>query len=384
MVKPRIAVLALNPHAGDGGLLGREEEETIRPAVNDAYAAGVLAFGPFAADGFFASGNYAHYDAVLAMYHDQGLAPFKTLTPDGVNYTAGLCEVRTSPDHGVAYDIAGRDKADPQSMRNAIYAALDIVENRRRWAAMSVDPLQHFERDRGRDASAKDLPEMRRHGYDDKLAIGTLACSGGIGSLIPPSSNFIIYGVLAEQSIADLFIAGVFPGLVCMACFIVVIMIMVWRNPELAPALPRVPMHERLVSLKTGLPIIIIFIVVIYAGMFTATEGGGIGAFTTVFLALVMGRLSWSIVTSGLNDTGKTISMAFTVLGGAGVFSYFMTMSKIPMILAGVIASMNMPPMAVMFAIIVCMSLLGCFIPAIPLMLICVPIFGSASSSISS
>ena len=222
------------------------------------------------------------------------------------------------------------------------------------------------------------LPEMRRHGYDDKLAIGTLACSGGIGSLIPPSSNFIIYGVLAEQSIADLFIAGVFPGLVCMACFIVVIMIMVWRNPELAPALPRVPMHERLVSLKTGLPIIIIFIVVIggiYAGMFTATEGGGIGAFTTVFLALVMGRLSWSIVTSGLNDTGKTISMAFTVLGGAGVFSYFMTMSKIPMILAGVIASMNMPPMAVMFAIIVCMSLLGCFIPAIPLMLICVPIF---------
>ena len=166
VVKPRIAVLALNPHAGDGGLLGREEEETIRPAVNDAYAAGVLAFGPFAADGFFASGNYAHYDAVLAMYHDQGLAPFKTLTPDGVNYTAGLCKVRTSPDHGVAYDIAGRDKADPQSMRNAIYAALDIVENRRRWAAMSADPLQHFERDRGRDVSAKDLPEMREGRHD--------------------------------------------------------------------------------------------------------------------------------------------------------------------------------------------------------------------------
>ena len=100
------------------------------------------------------------------MYHDQGLAPFKTLTPDGVNYTAGLCKVRTSPDHGVAYDIAGRDKADPQSMRNAIYAALDIVENRRRWAAMSADPLQHFERDRGRDASAKDLSEMREGRHD--------------------------------------------------------------------------------------------------------------------------------------------------------------------------------------------------------------------------
>ena len=153
-------------------------------------------------------------------------------------------------------------------------------------------------------------------------------------------------------------------------------MIMVWRNPELAPPLPRVPMHERLVSLKTGLPIIIIFIVVIRGHLRRHVHGHGRRRHRRVHdFALVMGRLSWSIVTNGLNDTGKTISMAFTVLGGAGVFSYFMTMSKIPMILAGVIASMNMPPMAVMFAIIVCMSLLGCFIPAIPLMLICVPIF---------
>ena len=166
IVEPRIAVMALNPHAGDGGLLGREEQEIIRPAIVEAFSKGVLAFGPFAADGLFAGGGYAKYDGILAMYHDQGLAPFKTLTPDGVNYTAGLCEVRTSPDHGVAYDIAGRDKADPQSMRNAIYAALDIVENRRRWAAMSADPLQHFERDRGRDASAKDLPEMREGRHD--------------------------------------------------------------------------------------------------------------------------------------------------------------------------------------------------------------------------
>ena len=166
IVEPRIAVMALNPHAGDGGLLGREEQEIIRPAIVEAFSKGVLAFGPFAADGLFAGGGYAKYDGILAMYHDQGLAPFKTLTPDGVNYTAGLYEVRTSPDHGVAYDIAGRDKADPQSMRNAIYAALDIVENRRRWAAMSADPLQHFERDRGRDASAKDLPEMREGRHD--------------------------------------------------------------------------------------------------------------------------------------------------------------------------------------------------------------------------
>lgn len=145
IVEPRIAVLSLNPHAGDGGLLGPEEEEIIRPAILEAYEQGVLAYGPFAADGLFASGNYTAYDAVLAMYHDQGLAPFKMLAPDGVNYTACLDRVRTSPDHGVAYDIAGKDKADPQSMRSAIYLAIDIVRNRRAWEAWNENPLQHVE-----------------------------------------------------------------------------------------------------------------------------------------------------------------------------------------------------------------------------------------------
>ena len=134
IVEPRIAVMALNPHAGDGGLLGREEQEIIRPAIVEAFSKGVLAFGPFAADGLFAGGGYAKYDGILAMYHDQGLAPFKSLSPDGVNFTAGLSAVRTSPDHGTAFDIAGKDKADPQSMRNAIYAAIDIAEHRRAWA----------------------------------------------------------------------------------------------------------------------------------------------------------------------------------------------------------------------------------------------------------
>lgn len=162
-VEPRIAVLSLNPHAGDGGLLGSEEERIIRPAINEAYAQGVLAFGPFAADGFFACGNYRAYDAVLAMYHDQGLTPFKTLSPDGVNFTACLDRVRTSPDHGVAYDIAGQDKADPQSMRNALYAAVDIVNRRRAWAAWTARPLPRAERERGgRDVSVKDLPEAEK------------------------------------------------------------------------------------------------------------------------------------------------------------------------------------------------------------------------------
>ena len=157
IVEPRIAVMALNPHAGDGGLLGREEQEIIRPAIVEAFSKGVLAFGPFAADGLFAGGGYAKYDGILAMYHDQGLAPFKSLSPDGVNFTAGLSAVRTSPDHGTAFDIAGKDKADPQSMRNAIYTAMDIVRNRRRWQEWTRNPLQRFERDKGRDVSVKDL-----------------------------------------------------------------------------------------------------------------------------------------------------------------------------------------------------------------------------------
>ena len=163
IVEPRIAVMALNPHAGDGGLLGREEQEIIKPAIVEAFGKGVLAFGPFAADGLFAGGGYAKYDGILAMYHDQGLAPFKTLSPDGVNFTAGLSAVRTSPDHGTAFDIAGKDKADPQSMRSAIYAAIDIVEHRRAWAEWSRNPLQRAEREKGgRDVSVKDLPQTEK------------------------------------------------------------------------------------------------------------------------------------------------------------------------------------------------------------------------------
>ena len=159
VVEPRIAVMALNPHAGDGGLLGREEQEIIRPAIVEAFNEGILAFGPFAADGLFAGGGYARYDGILAMYHDQGLAPFKSLSPDGVNFTAGLEAVRTSPDHGTAFDIAGKDKADPQSMRNAIYTAIDIVRKRAEWAEWTANPLQHAEREKtGRDTAGRETP----------------------------------------------------------------------------------------------------------------------------------------------------------------------------------------------------------------------------------
>ena len=128
---PKIAVLGLNPHCGDGGLLGDEEQQIILPAIKAANEEGILAFGPYSSDGFFGLGNYSRFDAVLAMYHDQGLTPFKALAfEDGVNYTAGLPIVRTSPDHGTAYEMAGRGMADPRSMKSAIYAAIDIFNKR--------------------------------------------------------------------------------------------------------------------------------------------------------------------------------------------------------------------------------------------------------------
>lgn len=139
---PRIAVLSLNPHAGDNGLLGSEEQEVIKPAIDELEKAGIQAFGPYPADGFFGSSAYDHFDGVLAMYHDQGLAPFKTIALEsGVNFTAGLPIIRTSPDHGTAYDIAGQGKADENSFRQAVYTAIDVFRNRKNYDEPLENPL---------------------------------------------------------------------------------------------------------------------------------------------------------------------------------------------------------------------------------------------------
>lgn len=141
--RPRIAVLALNPHCGDGGLLGDEERREIVPAIEALHDGNILAFGPYAADGFFGEGLWKKFDGILAMYHDQGLAPFKTVaSKEGVNYTSGLPFIRTSPDHGTAYDIAGQMIADPTSMREAIYRAIDIYNNRERFDDAAANPLE--------------------------------------------------------------------------------------------------------------------------------------------------------------------------------------------------------------------------------------------------
>jgi 4-hydroxythreonine-4-phosphate dehydrogenase len=150
--KPKIAVLGLNPHAGDNGLLGKEEQEIIIPAIEAAAEAGVFAFGPFPADGFFGNQAYAKFDAVLAMYHDQGLIPFKSMSfNSGVNFTAGLPVVRTSPDHGTGYDIAGKNLSVPASFREALFAAIHIVKSRREQAELTTNTLAFSKMSRDRD-----------------------------------------------------------------------------------------------------------------------------------------------------------------------------------------------------------------------------------------
>lgn len=143
ITKPKIAVLGLNPHAGDEGLIGKEEAEIIQPAIKEAKQQDVFCFGPYSSDAFFARGQYEKFDAVLAMYHDQGLIPFKSLAiGEGVNYTAGLSGIRTSPDHGTAFDIAGKGKADESSTRAALFAAIDIYRSRKGYADARKNPMR--------------------------------------------------------------------------------------------------------------------------------------------------------------------------------------------------------------------------------------------------
>ena len=165
--KPRIAVLALNPHAGDAGLLGKEEQEIIVPAIEKAKEQGIWAFGPYAADGFFGTGHFTHFDAVLAMYHDQGLIPFKTLDMTGVNFTAGLNIVRTSPDHGTGYDLAGKDQADERSMRNALFMAIDVLRQREQFDELTANPLPFIVREDREGRPRREFIDFKTTKYND-------------------------------------------------------------------------------------------------------------------------------------------------------------------------------------------------------------------------
>lgn len=147
--KPRIAVMGLNPHAGDNGLIGLEERDVIIPAINQANEEGIVAMGPYPSDGFFGSDSFTKFDAILAMYHDQGLAPFKVVNFDsGVNFTSGLPIVRTSPDHGTAYDLAGKNAANPNSFRQSLYLAIDLFKNRQQHNVLTANPLKSVDPDK--------------------------------------------------------------------------------------------------------------------------------------------------------------------------------------------------------------------------------------------
>jgi 4-hydroxythreonine-4-phosphate dehydrogenase len=141
--KPKIALLGINPHSGDNGVIGKEDDEVLRPVIKEMSEKGHLVFGPYAADSFFGSDNYKNFDAILAAYHDQGLIPFKTLSfGKGVNFTAGLNKVRTSPDHGTAYEIAGKGVADNSSFKEAVFMALHIFKNRQEYKELTGNPLK--------------------------------------------------------------------------------------------------------------------------------------------------------------------------------------------------------------------------------------------------
>ena len=155
--------MGLNPHSGDGGAIGKEEIEIIEPAIRELFDNGILAFGPFPADSYFQPNKYKKFDAVLAMYHDQGLAPFKTLAyEEGVNYTAGLPFIRTSPDHGVAYDIAGQNIADPQSFTEAIFMGIKIFKNRMEYNDLMTNRMQPRKSSNSHGYD-EDLPRDNRH-----------------------------------------------------------------------------------------------------------------------------------------------------------------------------------------------------------------------------
>ncbi len=222
------------------------------------------------------------------------------------------------------------------------------------------------------------LPEMKRYNYKDILSIGTITCSGTLGTLIPPSLGFIIYANLTEQSIGRLFIAGIIPGIICALLMMGLIYVLCRIDPNLGPPASKVTWKEKFLSLKSSGPVAGLFLLVIggmYIGIFTANEGGGIGAFGALFLGLAMRRLNWNGFKSALVNSAKFIAMCFTLLGGANMFGYAVTTSNLPNMMANFVNSLDISPLGVMWIIILILLILGCFIPSIPMLVICIPVF---------
>ncbi len=223
------------------------------------------------------------------------------------------------------------------------------------------------------------LPEMRKYKYDDSLSSASIAAGGALGILIPPSVIFIVYGIAAEQSIGKLFLAGIIPGVLLMLLYMAAIYILVKRKPELGPAGPKSNLKEILSSLKDGLlEIIVVFLISIgglFAGWFTPTEAGAVGAGSILLITLIRRRITWEGFKKSLNDTVRTTAMIMLMVAGAIIFGRFIAVSRLPFALANWASSLALPPFGVMAAILLIYLLLGCFIDALALILLTIPIF---------
>ncbi len=221
------------------------------------------------------------------------------------------------------------------------------------------------------------LPEMRKYKYDDGLATGSIAAGGTLGILIPPSIGFVIYGILTEESVGRLLLAGILPGLLLSAFFILTIYVISKRNPRMAPASPRSSYKERLGSLSGTWGILLLFLIVmggIYSGVFTPIEAAGIGAFGALLIGLMRRRLNFALILKSLQDTLRTTGMIFLILIGAEIFTLFLGVSKLPMYLADVIGSIELPPYLILAVILFFYIILGCVLDGIAMIILTIPI----------
>jgi tripartite ATP-independent transporter DctM subunit len=229
------------------------------------------------------------------------------------------------------------------------------------------------------------IPEMRSYKYDSALATGCVAAGGTLGILIPPSGILILYGIITEQSISELFIAGVAPGIILALMFMVMIYIRASLNPKMAPQGPRTSFKEKMVATGQSFEMVLLLLLIIIGliiGWFTPTEAGAIGAFGAIVLSLIRRRLSWPGFKDSIIDTARSSGMIFTIIIGAFVFNYFLAISTIPMELAEWVANLGFPPVVIMVIIILVYLVLGCFIDALSMVLLTIPIFFPVATSL--
>ncbi len=221
------------------------------------------------------------------------------------------------------------------------------------------------------------LPQMKRYGYDDALATGCIAAAGSLGILIPPSTIFIVYGIITEQSIGKLFIAGVIPGILLAGLFMVAVMVRCWQNPLLGPAGPSTTLTQKIKGLSGLAEMILLFALVmggLFAGWFTPTQAGGAGAAGVLLISMARRTLSWQALTEALKDTLLITCMVMVIVTGAIVFGRFMTVTKIPFILSDWAAGLSISPMAIMVIIILIHFIGGCFMDAFAMIVLTIPI----------